>query len=351
MLDLARILQPVSAHQPCGEDLSFSPEVDAIARAREFDDPSLDQGEWATDLKEADWGFVIERCGELIGTRSKDLRLAVWMGEALAKVRHFRGLGEGYALLAGLCEQYWDGLYPVAEDGDQEQRIGNLSWLLIRSPQLVREIPLTAGEHTAFSTVDFEAARLHAAEVERQGSEARPATGPTLAEVEAARQKTPRSFYASLMDDAQFCLESLCDLEKAVDARLGLEGPGFSAAREAIEQAIRFFGPLVGAPLPDVLPVTGNSSAIVESSAVNDAAQISQFAGPIQTRAQAIQQLKQVAEFFRRTEPHSPVAHLAEKAAAWGNLPLHDWLRQVVKDQGSLAHIEELLGLGASEGR
>jgi type VI secretion system protein ImpA len=52
-----------------------------------------------------------------------------------------------------------------------------------------------------------------------------------------------------------------------------------------------------------------------------------------------------VAEFFRRTEPHSPVAYLADKAANWGELPLHDWLRTVIKDSASLAHVEELLGL------
>lgn len=56
------------------------------------------------------------------------------------------------------------------------------------------------------------------------------------------------------------------------------------------------------------------------------------------------------ADFFRKTEPHSPVAYLADKAAAWGDLPLHAWLRTVAKDQGSLAHIEELLGLHASPG-
>jgi hypothetical protein len=72
--------------------------------------------------------------------------------------------------------------------------------------------------------------------------------------------------------------------------------------------------------------------------------------GPIQTRTQALEQLRMVADFFRRTEPHSPVAYLADKAAAWGDLPLHAWLRTVVKDQGSLAHIEEMLGLHTSPG-
>jgi type VI secretion system protein ImpA len=56
-----------------------------------------------------------------------------------------------------------------------------------------------------------------------------------------------------------------------------------------------------------------------------------------------------VAAFFRRTEPHSPVAYLADKAVSWGEMPLHEWLRQVVKDQGSMSHLEELLGLQRPE--
>jgi type VI secretion system protein ImpA len=67
--------------------------------------------------------------------------------------------------------------------------------------------------------------------------------------------------------------------------------------------------------------------------------------GAPQSRTQALAQLREVAEFFRRTEPHSPVAYLAEKAAHWGEQPLHVWLRSVVKDDASFAHIEEMLGV------
>jgi type VI secretion system protein ImpA len=67
--------------------------------------------------------------------------------------------------------------------------------------------------------------------------------------------------------------------------------------------------------------------------------------GPIRTRAEAIAQLRAVAEFFRRTEPHSPVAHLADKAAQWGEMPLHAWLKSVIKDDSTHSHVEELLGL------
>ena len=67
--------------------------------------------------------------------------------------------------------------------------------------------------------------------------------------------------------------------------------------------------------------------------------------GVIHTRADAVAQLRAVAEFFRATEPHSPAAYLADKAAEWADMPLHRWLEHVVKDDGSLAHLRELLGV------
>ena len=62
------------------------------------------------------------------------------------------------------------------------------------------------------------------------------------------------------------------------------------------------------------------------------------------TREHALAQLRLVAEFFRHSEPHSPVAYLAEKAANWGDLPLHEWLRAVIKDPAQAAQLDELLG-------
>ncbi|OJB52585.1 hypothetical protein [Burkholderia ubonensis] len=69
----------------------------------------------------------------------------------------------------------------------------------------------------------------------------------------------------------------------------------------------------------------------------------------IQNRAQAVDQLRAVARYFRQTEPHSPVAYLADKAAEWADMPLHKWLESVVKDSGSLSHIHELLGVKPDE--
>ena len=346
MFTAAALLEPISADQPAGIDLAFSADLDAIARARQFDDPSLAQGEWVTELKEADWGFVVDRCARLLAEQSKDLRLAVWLTEAAAKRHHMHGLAEGFRLLAGLCDRFWDvGLYPEADGGDQEQRVGNLAWILSRTRALVREMPLTEGRGAGWSTVDFEAARRRAAAGDTD-------TQPRLADMETAKRNSTTAFVEGLRAHAQDCLDALAELERVADARLGQDSPGFAQAREAVQALVHMLPAPVAtqqAPsAPDTISTDMSTTGAAPDGAVPIAIapqQVVAAPGAIRTRADAIAQLRVIAKFFRETEPHSPVSYFAEKAAAAGEQDLHTWLRTVIKDQGSLAHLEELLGV------
>ncbi|MBA5608415.1 type VI secretion system protein TssA [Duganella sp. FT3S] len=343
MFSIAQLLLPISPAQTCGEDLSFSSELDDIAKARTYDDPTLDQGEWVVALKEADWGFVGSRCARLIESKSKDLRLAVWLAEAHAKTRGLRGLGDGFAVLAGLCEHYWDGLFPLADDGQFEQRVGNLGWLLGRTPQLVREMAVT--EEMGYTWADFDAARQRAAGsggADSQGWGGASDAGLALADLDAQRRRNSADYNEALLADAQYCLAMLADLERAVDARLGVDGPAFTAAREALQGLIHFVAPLAGGA--GVIAAVEADGARCDGMSQPAAYGVVQPGEALRSRAQALAQLRLVADFFRRTEPHSPVAYLAEKAASWGEQPLHLWLRAVVKDPATLASLEDLLG-------
>jgi type VI secretion system protein ImpA len=340
MFTIERLLAPVSEASPCGEDLAFSSQLDAIAKARQADDPSIEQGAWVTALKEADFNFVAKRCASLIETRSKDLRLAVWLAEASAKTAGLRAFGDSLMVIAGLCDRYWDELYPQIDEGSFEQRIGNLCWIAARVPALAHAIALTEGANNAYSLNDFNSAHTRAMVA---GGE----PGPDL---DAAKRRSSSAFYTTLMADARYSVEALAELERAVDARLGSDGPGFSAARDALQDVIFFLTPLQPQSADHVaLSTSWDASAAAATPPAGVAALSSGSSpsanGPLQTRAQAIAQLRLVADFFRRTEPHSPVAFLADKAAVWGEQTLDVWLRGVIKDPAAIAQLEELLGL------
>lgn len=59
--------------------------------------------------------------------------------------------------------------------------------------------------------------------------------------------------------------------------------------------------------------------------------------------------LSEVAEFFRRTEPHSPVSYLVQRAVRWGEMSLEELMRDVVKNPEVLEQIWDTLGIKSSE--
>lgn len=342
---IKNLLEPISEHSPCGDDLSFSAEFDRIQEARRQDDPTVDYGEWQVALKQADWGQVVACCTELLQKRSKDLRLAAWLTEGLAKTSGLAGLADGIEISACLLARFGAGIHPQADDGDQEQRIGTLSWFVMRMSLLARQIPITRAAGAQFSLNDYESARHLQTLLQRNAEQAGELEDKlTLEKFSAAVAKTDKMLYQLWLDDAERGLLMLEELTKASDQLFGTEGPSFSplaASLDAVLQRLRAIANDLGILASGLPPAA--AQILAEGHPTPEAAPL--LHGPIKTRAQALEQLRQVAIFFRDTEPHSPVAYLADKAARWGAMPLHAWLRTVVKDHGTLSHIEELLGL------
>ncbi len=353
MSSLESLLAPISADQVCGEDMGFSPEFDAIADMRREDDPTLAQGEWVTELKVADWPGVVKTCEDLLRTRTKDLRVVGWWADAVTRLRGFAGLADGLNLTAALVRDHWETVHPMPEGGDMEERVGAMSWLLHRVEALCGMAPVVTVGRRKLGLRDVEGARA-------RGSDAPPPDGgsepmPTLEAIHRAMAQGGSTGYEQQLQDANNALAALAEMQKQVDARLGLDGPGFSGARKTLDSALdglRRLGRDSGLGTGDGLEDEPTAAHEGTAPMMGQGAPAAGGArGPLQTRSQALQQLRDVAAYFRRTEPHSPVAYLAEKAARWGDLPLHAWLRQVVKDDASLARLDELLGMEPPEPR
>ena len=75
---------------------------------------------------------------------------------------------------------------------------------------------------------------------------------------------------------------------------------------------------------PDATDVDDTAGAAAGSSP--SAAGGAQPSGPLplepRDRADAVRRLAAVATFFKRTEPHSPVSYLVQKAMRWADMPL-----------------------------
>ena len=369
-LDLPALLAPISETSPCGEDMLFSRQFDAIQEARKHDDPSLEQGEWVIELKEANWPFVISECEKLLRESTKDLRLAVWLTDALASQRGFEGLADGLRLLSGLCERYWSDIHPLPEGSDIEMRVGNVAWLIARSVELLQRAPIVSDANTGYSALVWETALALDQSIRRTPAQADELqrNKVTVEQFDRIRRATPAKFLQKTYRDVQACEQALADFETVFDERTASNGPSFRAAKDAaaaIRQTVERFAREAGVPMDSGAPVapaaapTAGTPAPSRIEPVFDAgvphAHHAPVAAPaalpagIHSRAQAIAQLKEVAAYFEKTEPSSPAAYMANKAARWADMPLHAWLRNVIKNEQELAQLVDLLDLPKSD--
>ncbi|KIQ33421.1 type VI secretion protein ImpA [Variovorax paradoxus] len=366
-LDLPALLAPISEASPCGEDMLFSRQFDAIQEARKHDDPSLEQGEWVIELKEANWPFVISECEKLLRESTKDLRLAVWLTDAAASQRGFEGLADGYRLLTGLCQQYWDDLHPLPEGGDIEMRVGNVAWLISRSVELLQRAPIVSDANTGYSALVWETALALDQSIRRTPAQADELqrNKVTVEQFDRIRRATPAKFLQKTHRDVQACEQALAEFEAVFDERTASNGPSFRAAKDAaaaIRQTVERFAREAGVPMDNGAPPASTAAPAAAGvptpsriEPVFDAVMPHPHHAPstapaalppgIHSRAQAIAQLKEVAAYFEKTEPSSPAAYMANKAARWADMPLHAWLRNVIKNEQELAQLVDLLDL------
>jgi type VI secretion system protein ImpA len=244
-------LVPVSADQPVGIDLRWTPDWDRIKEARRADD-DLQSGKWAKkEQKTADWRLVEELASGMLRNRSKDLQLALWLTEAGMKRHGFAGLRDGLRITRELLVRYWDhGLYPPMEDGP-EDRAGPFEWLNNKLVDSITAIPITIRDDGGqdYSLSDLKDARWVGAEAscrdaygeidsaKKKAFEAKLAQGHiSLDKFEQAVATTRRAPYEELDSDFQQTYEEFRALEKTIEEKFGEVAPDLSVCRGALSE-------------------------------------------------------------------------------------------------------------------
>lgn len=63
------------------------------------------------------------------------------------------------------------------------------------------------------------------------------------------------------------------------------------------------------------------------------------------SRAEALERLLDIANFFERAEPHSPIPHLLRRTEKWGRLSFAELLIEIVSDENAREAIYHLTGI------
>ena len=359
--DVDAFLQPISEQHKCGEDLSFSNDFHEIKQAKTQDDILLDQGDWVTEPKQADWSFVAIKSTELLQNKTKDIRLFTWITEAWAHLYGFEGIEKGLTLSYRILEEYWLDLHPlIEEDDDLDQRLGLLQGLITQLPNLIKQVPLTTAQ-PFYTLADYDK-RLYQQNLIRKSSDDFSQNDKTnvMEEFDLAINATHRSFQLNHFQNFQNIFEPWEKIKVVLDTLMGLEAPSFAnvdAQLSNIQITLKKIYRIEAVSIAQNTPpevVTSPQQSVEQphiqelAPTMNNQSQYSFQATPqshIQNREQALVVLNQISQYFKENEPHSPVSYMLEKTIKWSQMPLHEWLNQVIKNDNPLENIQELLGV------
>ncbi|HFX6185557.1 TPA: type VI secretion system protein TssA [Acinetobacter baumannii] len=355
-IDISELLKPINDSLLCGEDYSFSNEFHEIKKARTQDDLLLDQGDWVAERKQADWDFVAKSVSTLLIEKTKDIRLLTWVIEAWTHLNGFEGMVKGITLTHTMLNQYWQDIHPIIEDDDLDQRIGLLQGLINQLPMLLKKVPLT---NTApyYNLLDYDNFLYHENIRRKQTEEYESQSGPSeLEQFDQAIFNTSKTFQYSNYQEFNSVLTEWNVLKQTLDHLMGLDSPSFAAIDSAFEtihstlrkiyKAEAFGTGLAPSQEQAAVITTPSMENQVPVQIVSDQPMFQpQAQTHLANREQAMKVLQEIAEYFQANEPHSPVSYMLQKTIKWSQMPLHEWLAQVIKDEHPLQMVQEMLGV------
>lgn len=342
MRDLEAFLAPVDNANPSGVELRNDARFHAIERllepaSRRYRLEDLKSG--GSGAITLDWDGLISDAEDLAAT-GRDLRLLVIVARAAANEAGFAGLAAGLTLLTETVEKNWDDLHPALREGgtkreaatrrinalyqienDDNGILGDLQFNIVMTPRGVGPVSgadLAAGmvsRNTVLNEApsglgDKERAAL-VAEHEARVTRVRTACRATAAE-------RPEELQA-LANDVSAAREALRALESALNAKVSDNGVGvgfkaFATFLGRITETITAAQDEgdIEAGGPEMTPADPEP-ATAPQSAPAPTPQAAAMPGQINSRRDVERALDQIIAFYERTEPSSPIPHLAKR--------------------------------------
>lgn len=337
---MTSLIKPIPGGNPSGRWVKYEDVYDLIQAARVEDDPSLPQGVWKRDLKEADWKTIERLAITTLENQSKDLQIAAWLTEAWLQLNGIRGLNKGFLLIQTLTDRFWETLYP--DLSDIEFRLRPFEWINEKISQRLRLYPISAVSDANISPLYF----YEWVKYEKK---------PTSSQKSKFHKKildTSKNFYQDLEEELSQSLSLLSQIETTIKEKTKKTEALFYKLKEALDNLNRFCKYALSLfveekkTIPSPLTSQREETPMLETLSKPKTHAVSPKIA-LTSRDQAYELLEQIAQYLEALEPHSPTPYLIRRAVTWGHMNLAELMHEFSKDSGGLEQLTKLLNLNA----
>lgn len=359
LIDINALLEPISEASAVGEDIRadlaptspYSIIKGARNAARAAERNSMFDG-GSTEAIE-NWNKIFELAPKILTTKAKDLEIACWYTEALVRKAGFQGLRDGFTLVKRLIEQYWDDdLFPVPDEDGLETRVAPITGLNGEGADGVLLTPIRSANITddippgPFSLWQYkQAVDINRISDEDNRAEQISKVGFSMEDIETAVEQSSPAFFIDLRDDVNDCLTEYRDISNLLTQYCGShDAPPTSKIINLLEETLSAINHIAKHKFPvDVV----SEESTIEGVDPQTGAAVPK--GAISSRDEAFRQLHVISEFFRKTEPHSPISYVIDKAVKWGDLSLDQLMDELIPDNSSRVTYSSLTGVRSND--
>jgi type VI secretion system protein ImpA len=337
--DFEAILAPLEGDQPTGVDLrqDFAPTSiyfklrDARAQARDAERQADSQG--GDEGLPVLWRPVATMAIGALKANSKDLEVATWLTEALVRMAGLRGLMAGASVIAGLAERHWDGLFPMPDDSGMEARVAAIAGLSGQGTdgtlmQPLRKISLfNRPDGSPFTLWQYQAA-VELGGITDPARRAQRIDSGVLPfeEVEKEARVAGPTHWSAQRDTIAKALASWKEMERVLDEKAGQASPAVNRVRDLLEFVLETCHKFA----PPEAAMDGEPKTTDDDATTAGAGPIA--SGAISGREQALRQLTEIAAWFKRNEPSSPIGFTLDEAVRRARLGWPELVAELVAD-------------------
>lgn len=343
--ELETLLAPVNPDGPCGVDLEAGDKYDPayldLERITQVK-PEQQIGSTIIPAEEPDWKAVRKKATDLLA-RSKDLRVACHLTNALLRTDGWAGFALGVAVLRGFVERYWPGLFPSLDPDDGDPQVRITSVLSIGDGgtlAMVRTMPLIASRTVGkFSIKDLEIASGDAP----PDKDAKEGTVPTTASIDGVVMNIDLAVLSDTAAALKDCVDMLAGLEEGFAAHVETSRtPNFNKLAALLQKGHAFLAAKVALRAPAPASAAGAAAEGGEQVSEQPRPSGAAFSGGIFSRDDVLRAMDSITAYYAKHEPTSPIPMLLGRCKRLVTMEFIDIVRELVPD--AMAQIEALQG-------